>query len=121
MPTTIIESINQTDQTIRIFDNFYNTKLTVSANEFDVVFSYFKQASNNDTIAGNFTSALFRVAQEADINVLDLLAQLQGTNDKLEMNKVICYFLNSFRLNTSLYGIGTIPRPNQPVARNIVQ
>ena len=73
------------------------------------------------TIAGNFTSNLFRISQEADIPVLELLDQLKGLPNKLEMNKVICYFLNSFKSNTSLYGVGVIARPNQLAARNVVQ
>jgi hypothetical protein len=120
MPT-IINNLQNTDRTILIYDNFYNTKLGINANEFDIVFSYFKSISDNDTIAGNFTSNLFRISQEADIPVLELLDQLKGLPIKLEMNKVICYFLNSFKSNTSLYGTGVIPRPNQLAARNVVQ
>jgi hypothetical protein len=120
MPT-IIDNLQNTDRTILIYDNFYNTKLGINANEFDIVFSYFKSISDNDTIAGNFTSNLFRISQEADIPVLELLDQLKGLPNKLEMNKVICYFLNSFKSNTSLYGVGVITRPNQLAARNVVQ
>lgn len=120
MPT-IIDNQTNPDRTILIFDNFYNTKLTINASEYDVVFSFFKSTSNNDTIAGNFTANLFRISQEADIPVLELLDQLRGLPNKLEMNKVICYFLNSFKSNTSLYGVGVVPRPNQLAARNVVQ
>ena len=119
MPT-IIDNLQNTDRTILIYDNFYNTKLGINANEFDIVFSYFKSTSDNDTVAGNFTSNLFRISQEADIPVLELLNQLKGLPNKLEMNKVICYFLNSFKSKTSIYGFGTVPQPNEAVARNIV-
>ena len=37
------------------------------------------------------------------------------------MNQIFAYYMNSFKSKTSLYGIGTVPRPNLPVARNIVQ
>jgi len=120
MPT-IIDNQTNPDRTIEIFDNFYNTKLNINASEFDIVFSFFKSTSNNDTIAGNFTANLFRISQEADIPVLELLDQLRGLPNKLEMNKVICYFLNNFKSNTSLYGVGVVPRPNQLAARNVVQ
>lgn len=120
MPT-IIDNTANTDRTVLIYDNFYNTKLTINASEYDIVFSFFKSTSDNDTIAGNFTSNLFRISQESDIPVLDLLNEIKGLPNKLEMNKVICYFLNSFKSNTSLYGVGVIPRPNQLAARNVVQ
>lgn len=120
MPT-IIDNIQNTDRTILIYDNFYNTKLSINATEYDVVFGFFKASSDNDVIASNFTATLFRISQEADIPVLDLLDQLKGLNNKLEMNKVICYFLNSFKPKTSLYGVSVVPRPNQLSARNVVQ
>jgi len=120
MPT-IVENIQNTDRTVLIYDNFYNTKLSINASEYDVVFSFFKSTSDNDAIAGNFTANLFRISQESEIPVLELLDQLRGLPDKLQMNQVICYFLNSFRSNTSLYGVGVVPRPNQLAARNVVQ
>ena len=108
------------DTTVRIFDTFYSTKLTVNASDWDVVYSYFRGTSKNDLIANNFASLLFRIAQEGNYNVLDLLATIKGTNDKLQMNQVICYYLNTFRPRASLYGIGIIPKPNQSVQRNVV-
>jgi hypothetical protein len=120
MPT-ITENIQNTDRTVLIYDNFYNTKLAINATEYDVVFGFFKATSDNDTIASNFTATLFRIAQETEIPVLDLLDQLKGLNNKLEMNKVICYFLNSFKSKNALYGVSVVPRPNQMVARNVVQ
>lgn len=117
----IIDNKTNTDRTVQIFDNFYNVQLDVNASDFDLVFSFFKSISNNDTIAGNFTASLFRIAQVSDINVLDLLSQLKNTDNKLEMNKLMCYYFNTFKSNTVLYGVGEIPRPNQTVARNIIQ
>lgn len=119
MPT-IIDNLQNTDRTVRIFDGFYRTTLDINANEFDVVFSFFRSVSDTDQIAGNFTSLLFRIAQETEISVLDLLEQLQGLNNTVEINKVICYFINTFKPKSSLYGIGVIPRPNQLAARNVV-
>jgi hypothetical protein len=71
-------------------------------------------------VANNFTAVLFRISQETQISVLDLLDQIKGTN-KMEMNQTIAYYLNSFKSKTSLYGIAVIPKSNQPVSRNIVQ
>lgn len=109
------------DQTIKIFDSFYGFDAVVNANDFDIVHSYFIGVCATKNIANNFTAVLFRIAQETGYGVLDLLSQIKGTSNNLEMNRVICYYLNSFKSKTSLYGIGQVPRPNQPVARNIVQ
>ena len=94
--------------------------MIVDASDWDVVYSYFKGTSNNSQIASNFASLLFRIAQEGRFNVLDLLATIKGTNTKLQMNKVICFYLNTFRSRAALYGIGIVPKPNQSVQRNVV-
>lgn len=116
----IIDSRSSTDQTVKIFDEFYAFNLNINASEYDIVFSYFKSICDTTKIAGNFTVYLFRISQETQIPVLDLLSYIQGKT-KLETNTVIAYYLNSFKSKTSLYGFGTVPQPNEAIARNIVQ
>jgi hypothetical protein len=116
----IIDDRTSMDLTVKIFDDFYSFNMVVNGNEYDIVNGYFKSVCGTKQIAGNFTAFLFRISQETGIPVLDLLGQIQGTN-KLQMNQVISYYLNSFKSKTSLYGMSTVPQSNQPVARNIVQ
>lgn len=117
----ILDTRTQLDQTVQIFDSFYSIDMVVNGNEYDIVRGYFLEVCDTKNIADNFTAVLFRIAQETGIDALELLDQIKGVGSKLQMNKVICYYLNSFKSKTSLYGIGQIPSPNQPVARNIVQ
>lgn len=116
----IIDSRTQLDQTVQIFDEFYAFNLVVNGSEYDVVFSYFKGICETTQIAGNFTVKLFRISQETQIPVLELLSYIQGKT-KLETNTVIAYYLNSFKSKAAIYGFGTVPKPNESVARNIVQ
>lgn len=112
---------NNVDQTVLIFDNFYNIEIVVNASEYDVVYSYFKGVSENSRIAANFTAFMFRIAKTGGYNVLDLLETIKGpNNNKLQMNQVICYYLNTFKSKAALYGVGNIPNPNQAVQRNVV-
>lgn len=116
-----ITSTQIQDTTVSIFDNFYSTKLDVNAAEYDVVYSFFKGTSNNAVIAGNFTALLFKIAQEGNYNVLDLLEIMKGNQtNKIQMNSILCYYLNTFRSRAALYGIGIIPKPNEAVQRNVV-
>ncbi len=117
----IIDSRTVYDKTVKIFDDFYNVKLVVNGDQFDIVNGYFKEVIQNDQIANNYTVFLFEISQNTGINVLDLLSYIKGLNNKLEMNKTIIYYLNTFKSKSTLYGIGFIPQANQPVARNIVQ
>ena len=115
-----ITSVRTADQTVRIFDNFYSTKLVVPAAEYDIVLGYFKKTCKSSIVAENFASLLFKIAQEGGYNVLSLLEILKGANNTLEMNRIICYYLNAFKSRASLYGIGIVPKPNQAVLRNVV-
>jgi hypothetical protein len=116
-----VDTSSSTDQTVKIFDNFYNTKLSVNASDYDVVYSFFKGASNNSITAANFSALLFRIAQESGNNVIELLNLLQGTSNKLQMTSVMCYYLNTLKSKSSQYGVGNIPQPNQSVQRNVIQ
>lgn len=111
---------NGADQTVLIYDSFYNIETVVGAAEYDIVFSFFKSTSDNATIAANFAAFLFRIAQDGGYNVLDLLEIIKGSGNKLQMNQAICYYLNTFKSKASLYGISNVPKPNQAVQRNIV-
>ncbi len=117
---TITEDRTSLDRTIKIFDSFYNSNVTVSGNQYDLVRSYFIGVCPSETIANNFTAILFRIASVTGINVLDLLGEIKGTNNQLQMNAKICYYLNGIKSKTSLYGINVIPKPVLPVARNVV-
>lgn len=116
----IIDNRISLDNTIRIYDSFYAVNLVVGADQFDIVYGYFTSVCDTKNIAANFTAFLFRIAQETNIDVLELLAQIQGADNKLQMNKILAYYLNSFKSKTSLYGVAALPQPNLPVARNIV-
>ncbi len=116
----ILDQRTSLDQTVRIFDSFYAITLNINGNEYDIVHGYFMSVCTSKNIANNFTAVLFRVAQETGIDALELLDQIKGKK-KMEMNQILAYYMNSFKSKTSLYGIGTVPKPNLPVARNIIQ
>ena len=65
----IIDDRTSFDLTVKIFDDFYSFNMIVNGNEFDIVNGYFKTVCATKAIAGNFTSFLFRIAQETGIPV----------------------------------------------------
>lgn len=122
MPTIFDKENAKLDQTIRIYDQFYNTDMIVNSNEFDIVFSFFKNICATEQIAGNYTSFLFRVSNDSGIPVMEFMDDLNRMKtNKMLINSFLAFYLNKFRSKTSLYGQSTSPRPVQPVARNIVQ
>lgn len=119
----IIDNRNSIDQTVRIFDSFYSFNAVVNPDEYDIVNSYFNEVCASKTIANNFTAAIFRISQNTGIPALTLLSNVRGdaNSDKMHMDKTICYFLNTLKSKTALYGVSQVPRSNQQVSRNILQ
>jgi pyruvate/2-oxoacid:ferredoxin oxidoreductase alpha subunit len=94
-----INAINpKIDQTVRVFDNFYNFDIDVPANEYDVVFSYFKSVFTTAQAAGNFTVTLFRIAEQTNTPVLALLQELEGQN-QIQITATLAYYLNNLLYN----------------------
>lgn len=122
MPSVFDNRLENADQTVRVFDAFYNSEIDIPSNEWDIVLAFFRSTCETEKQAENMASAIFRVTQFSGVPALDLLQIIKGKlPDKLQMNSVICYYLNSIRSKTASYGISYIPQANEPVARNIVQ
>ena len=83
-------SINYTnynmDQTVRVFDTFNDYDVDIPVGEYDVVNSYFKSVMTTAQAADNFTSSLFRVAEDTGIPPLELLAVFQASGGELNLN-----------------------------------
>ena len=109
-----------TTQAVSIFDSFYDITLNVNASEYDLVYSFFYGCSNNKMQAGNMAATLFRIAQLGNYNVVELIEIIKGAPNKLEMNSLICYYLNTVKNKTTLYGTVQLPPPNESVQRNVV-
>jgi len=121
-----IDNNFQIDTTVKIFENFYNVDLSVPFSEFDMVNGFFNSVCSSQQIAQNYTFLFFYIAQNTGIPVLTLLQQFQQTTNSnqqtlINVNSLLCYYLNSFKSKVSLYGITVIPQPNPVVARNVVQ
>lgn len=108
------------DQTVRVFDRFYDYDVNVPAAEYDIVYSYFLKEMGTKQAAGNFTVSLFRIAEETNIPPLTLLSQFEGsTGVNLDVN--LAYYLNQIRSRATLLGVSAPVTPNFYAARNVIQ
>lgn len=116
-------SVNQSnpkvDLTVKVFDEFYDFAVDVDANEYDAVNSYFESVFTDNTIALNFTTTMFRIADETGTPVLTLLQEIQGQDD-IELTATLAYYLNGLRSPTTLLGINAVVTPNYYTARNVL-
>jgi len=118
--TTVNSTNYSIDQTVRIFDQFYNYDTNIPAEEFDAVLSYFRSVFLTDTAAQNMTSSLFRVAEFSNVNALDLLQTFQQSgSSEPEVTILMAYYLNTIRSPATLLGVLSPSTPNYYTARNI--
>lgn len=118
--TTVNETNYSIDQTVRIFDQFYNYAANIPSQEYDAVLSYFKSVFTTKDAAENFTSSLFRVAEETGINAMSLLQSFQQSGQtEPEVTILMAYYLNSVRSPATLLGVLAPTQPNFYAARNI--
>jgi hypothetical protein len=118
--STINEVNPKIDQTVQIFDQFYEYSANVPAMEYDIVLSYFRSVFTTTLAAENFTTSLFRVAEESDTPVLTLLQSMDGQNS-VQLTISMAYYLNSLRSPATLLGVLTPTTPNFYTARNVRQ
>ena len=118
MSTVNYTNPNQ-DRTVRIFDNFYKFEITVDANLYDVVLSYFRSVFDDDTAAKNFALNLFRISENTGTPVMEILESIRGQS-QIELSSTFAYYLNNLRSNSTLLGVSAVTTPNFYAARNVV-
>ena len=108
------------DTTVKIFDQFYNLDLVVNADQYEIVYSFFKGYTSSIATAQSFTTTLFLIANQTQSNVLELLQKFEGS-DKLKVSLTMAYYLNSVSNKTVMFGVNNVLVPNNTVQRNILQ
>jgi N-acetylglucosamine kinase-like BadF-type ATPase len=98
----------------------YQSSMTVNADKYDIVLSFFKENTTTETTAAAFAENLFLIAEQADIDVLELLETFDG-GDSLKITATMAFYLNSFSDKTVMYGVSNIIQPNNKVARNVIE
>ena len=117
--TTVNYANPNVDQTVRVFDSFYDYDANIPAGEYDIVHSYFLKTMKTKQAAGNFTVSLFRVAEQTGISALTLLQEMQS-NSGLNIDASLAYYLNNIRSRATLLGVGAAVMPNFYQARNVL-
>lgn len=101
--------------------NINNFTANPSANDYDVVLSFFKQYTNSVSSAQATASTLYTIARQSGTSVIDLLQTFQGL-DSMKVSLTMAYYLNSLNPTKSImFGINSILIPNSTIQRNIIQ
>lgn len=107
------------DQTVRVFDEFYEFAVDVDANEYDVVYSFFSSVFGTREAADSFTSVLFRISDETETPVLTLLKEMEDQST-IQVTNTLAYYMNGLRSPATLLGVNNPVQPNVWAARNVL-
>ena len=107
------------DNTVKVFDEFYNVRMSISASEYEIVYSFFREYTANATVARSFSETLFRISNITGVSAIELLENFKGA-DSMKITLTMAYYLNSLGNKTVMYGISNMLPPNQLVQRNVV-
>ena len=107
------------DSTVKIFDTFYNTEIVINSNDFDKVRAFFILHSDDTAIADDFTAAFFKIQQNYNITIDELLKKFEGLGDPLAIDETVAYYLNGLRSKSTLLGVSVLQQPNLYAARNV--
>lgn len=120
--------LTPTENTIQIFDSFYSSTISVPVNEWDVVYSYFvgvlkgnSESESTKETAKKFATVLFKISQQTGTDIMVFMDYFRtNVETKVQVNSEMAYYLNLLKSKTALYGVSTVPTPNQAVQRNII-
>ena len=107
-----------TTKTTRYFNNFFTPTYTVSQNTNDAIVSFFQQQTNNLESAKLLAQAVIDTAQAQRQDPLEVLSEFQKYNTG-QLNAILCLYLNTSRVTTSLLGLTNPIRSSQYVTRTI--
>lgn len=95
----------------------------VSAETVDQIRAYFTTFTDSQQIADNYTSLVFKIASQLQLNVFEVAEQFKKASDgSLKMNNTITYYLNQLSgTKTVLFGLSDPLQPNPRVIRNVIQ
>jgi hypothetical protein len=112
-------NVERTTQITKIYDKFYNIELSVDTNEYDIINSYFLKVMGSTEVARNFSASIFYIADKTGVEPLKYLENIKG-QDQLQLSLTMSYYLNQFRSNSTLLGVGNVITPNFYAARNVI-
>lgn len=107
---TVDEKVND------YFSNYFKSKLSVNANDYDVVKGFFSGITDDDDAIASLTASVLQTAAELEVEAVDVIETFKSSNS---LNSAIPMFLNMSRRNTSLLGYLKSP-PQNTMRRQIV-
>ena len=108
----------QEEITRTFFDGYFEKDISITGTEWDVVYSFAIQKTENEAAARALSEAIIVAANQINDDPMAVINEFKKY-DELQLDQVLSLYLNQSRRDTSLLGYTQTITPNVYVARNI--
>lgn len=113
------KSPSSSDQTIKVFDTYYQTPIDLNNNELIAMTSFFEKRGFQPVAAESTALVILKQAKKDGYNSMQILNTLGGLSD-VEISSLVSEILNYNRFKTSALGVVQQVTPQGEVLRNIL-
>jgi hypothetical protein len=110
----------QDEKQKQFFSNYYTQVDSVDPAHFDIVRGFLVGKNFDASTVDNLVISLLEVAKEQDLSIPDLIAQLDGLQDTLQLNTLLSLLLNTTRNRTSVLGFEQTTLVSNNISRTIL-
>ena len=110
----------QDEKQKQFFSNYYTQVDSINPAHFDIVRGFLVGKKFDESTVDNLVISLLEVAKEQDLSVPDLIAQLDGLEDTLQLNTLLSLLLNTTRNRTSVLGFEQTTAVSDNISRTIL-
>ena len=108
----------ETKNTLKYFNNFFETPVEISSNVDAAIIAYFEQIADSKESARALASAVIYTSVKQGLDPMETLKEFQRL-PKGELDAYTAMFLNFERKGTSYLGISNQPQVNKYIQRAI--
>jgi len=113
------QSASNSDQTLKVFNNFYSLPISISNNDLIAMTGYLESKGFDSNSAERTSIILLTQAANDGFSSMELLDTLKGI-DSVEISGLVAEILNYNRIKTSFLGVSQPNTISEEVTRNVV-
>ena len=110
---------SNSDQTLKVFNNFYSLPISISNNDLIAMTGYLESKGFDSNSAERTSIILLTQAANDGFSSMELLDTLKGI-DTVEISGLVAEILNYNRIKTSFLGVSQPNSISEEVTRNVL-
>ena len=112
-------SASSSDQTVQVFDQYYQTPVALNNNELVTMTGFFEKRGFDAVAAEATALVILQQAKKDGFNAMQVMDTLSGLTP-VEISSLVAEILNYNRFKTSSLGTAQHYAPSEEITRNIL-